>query len=121
MNHISPRLARVLKTVEAWPTGRTPPPSCLSACTLAQIDQIYSYIEAHDPAAAIKVKARIKRSIDRLAHRPYPARSSDRPDVRVLTVSRHPYIVLYSVNEAAQQVRILRVRHTAQDPAHRHD
>jgi plasmid stabilization system protein ParE len=67
------------------------------------------------------VKARIKRAIDRLARHPYSARSSDRPGVRVLTVSRYPYIVLYSVNEAAQQVRILRVRHTSQDPAHHHD
>jgi toxin ParE1/3/4 len=88
---------------------------------LTQIDQIYSYIEAHDPVAAIKVKRRIKRSIDRLAHHPYSARPSDRTGVRVLTVSRCPYIVFYSVNELAQQVRILRVRHTAQNPAHHHD
>jgi len=39
----------------------------------------------------------------------------------VLTVSGYPYIVLYSVNEAEQQVRILRVRHTSQDPTHHHD
>jgi len=88
---------------------------------LAQIDQIYSYIEQRDPTAALKVETRIKRSIDRLAHRPYSARPSDRPGVRVLTVPRYPYIVLYTVDEVAQQVRILRVRHTAQDPAHHHD
>jgi addiction module RelE/StbE family toxin len=88
---------------------------------LAQIDQIYSYIEARNPAAALKVKTRIRLSIDRLAHRPYLARMSDRPGVRVLTVTRYPYIVLYSVDEAAQQVRILRVRHTAQNPSHHHD
>jgi len=88
---------------------------------LAQIDRICSYIEAHDSAAALKVKTRIKRSIDRLAHRPYSARPSDRPGVRVPTVTRYPYIVLYSVDEVAQQVRILRVRHTAQNPAHHHD
>jgi addiction module RelE/StbE family toxin len=88
---------------------------------LAQIDEIYNYIEARNPAAALKVKARIKRSIDRLTYRPYLARPSDRPGVRVLTVTRYPYIVLYSVDEATQQVRILRVRHTAQDPAHHHD
>jgi len=88
---------------------------------LAQIDRICSYIEAYDSAAALKVKTRIKRSIDRLAHRPYSARPSDRPGVRVLTVTRYPYIVLYSVDESVQQVRILRVRHTAQNPAHHHD
>jgi len=88
---------------------------------LGQIDQIYRYIDARDPAAALKVKARIRRSIDRLANRPYSARPSDRPGVRVLTVTRYPYIVLYNVNESAQQVRILRVRHTAQNPAHHHD
>jgi toxin ParE1/3/4 len=63
---------------------------------LAQIDRICSYIEARDSAAALKVKTRIKRSIDRLAHRPYSARPSDRPGVRVLTVTRYPYIVLYT-------------------------
>lgn len=34
---------------------------------LAQLDEIYSYIETHDPGAAARVKARIKRAIERLA------------------------------------------------------
>jgi plasmid stabilization system protein ParE len=85
---------------------------------LAQIDRICSYIEARDSAAALKVKTRIKRSIDRLAHRPYSARPAGRP--RADSDSLSLYRALH-VDEVAQQVRILRVRHTAQNPAHHHD
>ena len=46
---------------------------------LRQIDQIYSYIEAHNATAALRAKTRIQRAIDRLARHPYSARSSDAP------------------------------------------
>jgi plasmid stabilization system protein ParE len=34
---------------------------------LAQLDQVYLFIEAHNPHAAKRVNARIKRAIDRLS------------------------------------------------------
>jgi toxin ParE1/3/4 len=84
---------------------------------LARLDAIYSYIEAHNPRAATAVKARIRRAIDRLARFPYSCRATARPGIRVLPIVRYPYLVFYTVDEAAREVRIPRVRHSAQDPA----
>jgi plasmid stabilization system protein ParE len=83
---------------------------------LAQLDAIYSYIEARDSRAAIAVKSRINRAIGRLARFPYSCRATERPGIRVLSIVRYPYLVFYTVDEAAQEVQILRVRHSAQDP-----
>jgi addiction module RelE/StbE family toxin len=66
---------------------------------LAQLDQIYSYIEAHNPTAAKRVKARIKRSIARLERHPHSCRATEHPGIRVLPIVRYPYLVFYSVDE----------------------
>jgi toxin ParE1/3/4 len=68
-----------------------------------------------------RVIARIKRSIDQLADFPYSGRRSEIADIRELPIVRYPYIVFYAVDEPADQVLILRVRHTSQDPAHHLD
>lgn len=85
---------------------------------LAQLDDIYNYIEAHDAQAAAAVKARIKRSIDRLARFPYSGRATDNPSIRLLAIRRYPYLVFYSVDDDAREVHILRVRHSVRDPEH---
>jgi toxin ParE1/3/4 len=84
---------------------------------LVQLDRICSYIEEHNPQAAKRVNARIKNSIARLAVFPYSCRESDRPGIRVLPIVGYPYLVFYSVDDATEEVRILRVRHSARDPA----
>jgi toxin ParE1/3/4 len=84
---------------------------------LAQLDAIYSFIESHNPRAGTAVKARIKRAIERLTRFPYSCRVTKQPGVRVLPIVRYPYLIFYAVDEAAQEIHILRVRHSAQDPA----
>ena len=84
---------------------------------IAQLDAIFAYIYEHNPAAAGRVVRTIKQSIDRLAEFPYSARSSEIAGIRELPVVRYPYIVFYSVDDRVQEVHILRVRHTSQDPA----
>ena len=88
---------------------------------LSQLDAIFSYIEARNPAAADRVLRTIKRSIDRLADFPYSARPSEVQGIRELAVVRYPYIVFYTVDESAGEVHVLRVRHTSQDPEHHLD
>jgi plasmid stabilization system protein ParE len=43
------------------------------------------------------------------------------PGIRELPIARYPYIVFYAVDDRAQEIHILRVRHTSQDPAHHLD
>jgi toxin ParE1/3/4 len=84
---------------------------------LAQPDQIYLCIEARNPSAAKRVKARIKQEIQRLARHPYSCRATEHPGIRVLSVVRYLYLVFYSVDDVAREVHILRIRHGAQDPS----
>ncbi|MEQ1712464.1 MAG: type II toxin-antitoxin system RelE/ParE family toxin [Hyphomicrobium sp.] len=88
---------------------------------LAQIDAIIAFASDRNPAAAGRVLRTIKNSIDRLAEFPYSAQSSEVPGIRELPIVRYPYIVCYTVDEAAQEVHVLRVRHTSQDPEHHLD
>ena len=85
---------------------------------LVQLDNIFSYITVHSQPSAHRVIARIKGSIDRLADFPYSGRASEIADIRELPIVRYPYIVFYAVDELADEVLVLRIRHASQDPAH---
>jgi hypothetical protein len=41
---------------------------------------------------------------------------TDEADVRILPVVRYPFVILYTIDDAAGEVVILHVRHTAQEP-----
>ena len=82
-----------------------------------QLDEILSYIATHNRSAAHRVAGTIRRSIERLAEFPYSSRASEVPGVRELPIVRYPYIVFYSVNDETREIHVLRVCHTAQDPA----
>jgi toxin ParE1/3/4 len=81
-----------------------------------QLDKIFTDITLVNPRAAHRVNQAVKRSIERLASFPYSTRASEVPGIRELPVVRYPYNVFYSVDEAAREVHILRVRHTSRDP-----
>ena len=65
----------------------------------------------------MKIKyTQIRATIDRLGHFPFSARVAGRIGVRIKPVSRYPYLVFYAVDPAANELQILSVRHSAQDP-----
>ena len=68
---------------------------CYTSKALAQLDEIFAFIEAENPAAALSVMKRIRRSIEQLAKFPYRCRASELPGVRVLSIVRFPYLVFY--------------------------
>jgi toxin ParE1/3/4 len=83
---------------------------------LGQLAEILATIEAENPKAAAKVATRIHRSVERVAAFPFSSRATSHPGVRVLPTLPYPYLVFYEVDERAQEVRILRVRHMARNP-----
>lgn len=83
---------------------------------LAQLEQIHAYIACRNPTAAEIVARRITRSIELLAAFPYMYRRTSLPHVRVLPVIRYPYLVFYTIDDAKQEVVILRIVHSARDP-----
>ena len=82
----------------------------------AQLNEIHTYIADHDPKAARAVLDWIRRSIGLLVHFPYIYRRIGVEEIRVMPIRRYPYLVFYSVDQGAQEVLILRIRHSSQDP-----
>ena len=73
--------------------------------------EIYSYIEADDPRAAVIVDERIASAVTRLKDFPESGRLGRVEDTREIVIARTPYIAPYRVT--GNIVRILRVIHSA--------
>ncbi|CAL74487.1 putative plasmid stabilization system protein [Bradyrhizobium sp. ORS 278] len=86
-----------------------------SQSSLTEIGDIFSYIHERSPTAAASVVARIDRLTSSLATFPWAGHVTDDPNVRVVSVVRYPFRIFYAIDQAADEVVILHVRHTAQD------
>ena len=86
-----------------------------SETALAEIENIFSYIYQHNRSAASAVVERIERLAALLEEFPLLGHTTDEPGVRVLSVVRYPFLIFYAIDDAAGEVVILHVRHTAQE------
>lgn len=79
------------------------------------IIEIASFLAERNPAAARAVEMRMRAAADLLSEFPAMGRRLEqRPEVRVLPIGRHPYLVFYSV--LGNEVVILHIRHGAREP-----
>ncbi len=76
---------------------------------LADRDEIFDYIEADNPRAAVAVDDLISAQVQLLIEFPEGGRVGRVPGTRELIISRTPYLVAYRVQD--NTVRILRVLH----------
>jgi toxin ParE1/3/4 len=83
-----------------------------SRFALSDRDDIFSYIEAENPRAAVHVDERIADAARRLLDFPESGRPGRIAGTRELVIPRTPYVAAYLVDGDA--VRILRVLHGAQ-------
>lgn len=74
---------------------------------------IFDYIDQHHAQGALNVKRAIHASISGLEGFPYLGVRTDRPKVRMLVVSRYPYLVFYTVTEERGEIFLLSIRHAA--------
>jgi toxin ParE1/3/4 len=81
---------------------------------LADLDEIFTYLDQQSPAGARTVKERIVSAIRRLADYPLMAPETDEPDIRELAVIRYPYKVYYQIER--DEVWIVHIRHAARRP-----
>ena len=84
------------------------------AQALADIDDIYCYLEEHSQSGAQSVLRAIYTSIQLIAERPLSNQRTDEPHIRVHVVQRYRYRIFYSV--AGDAVEIIHVRHTSHRP-----
>jgi len=83
-----------------------------SIFALADRDEIFDFIEADSPRAALAVDALISHQAERLAQFPKSGRLGRVEGTRELVVNRTPYLLAYRI--IGDAVLILRVLHGAQ-------
>jgi plasmid stabilization system protein ParE len=86
-----------------------------SQTALAQLNEIFLYIYERNRSAARSVTARVEELASLLGEFPFIGHLTDEADVRILPVVRYPFAIFYTIDDAAGEVVILHVRHTAQE------
>jgi toxin ParE1/3/4 len=86
-----------------------------SETALAEVDDIFSYIYERNRSAAASVVRRIEELTVLLEEFPLAGHLTDEAAVRAISVVRYPFLIFYTIDDAAAEVVILHVRHTAQN------
>lgn len=84
----------------------------------ANIIEIADYIHARNPAAAERVRAAIYSSLQNLLLFPYMGRRQKAEGVRKLVTGRFGYLIYYTIDDAAEEIVILNVKHPARRREH---
>jgi plasmid stabilization system protein ParE len=84
---------------------------------IANVTEIADYIHAHNPAASRRVRADIYDSLQNLILFPHVGRKQKVEGVRKFVTRKYGYLVYYTVDETAEEIVVLDVRH----PARRRD
>ena len=74
------------------------------------LDSIFSYLNQHSPASAVRIKRLVEQLIKGLADFPEIGPATDF-GARVLLVGRFPYRIFYRIR--AQEIQILHIRHSS--------
>ena len=82
-----------------------------SLFAVADREQIFDYIEADNPHAAVALDDRIEERIETLLQYPLTGRTGRVEGTRELVIADTPYIAVYRI--ADDTIRILRVLHGA--------
>lgn len=82
-----------------------------SILALTDREEIFDYIAADDPVAAVKVDERISERLQELVRFPESGRAGRVAGTRELVIAGTPYIAAYRVT--GRTVRVLRVLHGA--------
>ena len=82
---------------------------------LGDLEGIYHWIARDSPRSAKAVVDRIVASTELLASFPYMGRTGRDEGTREWVVPRLPYIVVYEVHEASNEVIVVAVFHGSQD------
>jgi toxin ParE1/3/4 len=84
----------------------------------ANIVEIADYIHALNPAAAVRVRAAIYESLRNLILFPHAGRRQRVEGVRKIVTRRYRYLIYYTVDDAAEEIVILNVKHPARRREH---
>jgi toxin ParE1/3/4 len=85
------------------------------ARALRDIETIFEYLKEQNPRAATEVVARIRTAADGLGEWPFMGHSGRAAGTYEWVVVGSPYIIVYEVVGAADEVAVIAVFHGAQD------
>jgi plasmid stabilization system protein ParE len=86
-----------------------------SADALAHLDAIFDFLVQRNAVAARRVAADIRAAGERLRDFPHMARPGTISGTHEWVVRGTPYLIVYEVDPAANEIRVLAVFHGAQD------
>jgi toxin ParE1/3/4 len=90
----------------------------LTPQALADVEAVAAYLEVRNPLGARRVEAAIQDALVLIGR--YPEIGPlGRQRVRRLALPRYPYLIFYRVDERADTIAILAVRHAARKPVSR--
>jgi plasmid stabilization system protein ParE len=81
----------------------------------ADLEHIFQWIRQDRPDAAVGVIDRIFQSLDRLALFPFMGHPGVVPQTFEWVVPGIPFIIVYEIDESAQELRVIAVFHSKQD------
>ena len=79
----------------------------------SELENIFAFIRDQSPRSAGTVARRIIDRAESLAHFPLKGKDDKPTGMRRLAVVNYPYVIFYRINDAANEVQIVSVRHTA--------
>jgi toxin ParE1/3/4 len=82
---------------------------------IADLEAIADYIVQRSPLGARKVRAAIETAVQQLEHFPHLGTRQSEANVRKLVIRKYPYLVFYLADLGANEVRVLSIKHTAQE------
>jgi plasmid stabilization system protein ParE len=85
------------------------------AQALADLEEIYRYLEPRSPAGARNVLRAIQEAIKQVGREPFSAVQTSDPRVRVKVLGHYRYKIFYDVTDV-ETIEIVHVRHTARRP-----
>jgi|SRR5215467_3285456 len=79
------------------------------------LTSIADYIRERNPQAALRVRSAILESLQNLVMFPRLGREQQMGGVRKVVTRRYPYLVYYSIDDAADEIVILAIQHPARE------
>jgi toxin ParE1/3/4 len=85
---------------------------------LADLIEIAEYVRQHNPAAAVRVRAAIYASLQNLILFPRVGRRQKAEGVRKFVTRKYNYVVYHTVDEGADELVVLGLKHPARRREH---
>ena len=85
---------------------------------LRDLNSIADYIRERNPEAALRVRAAIFESLQLLLLFPRIGRPQRVEGVRKLVIHRYPYLIYYTIDQAADEIVVLAIKHPAREREH---